>query len=50
VKPEVAQRTDHDCEISSTGGTEQAGDILNNDPSAWAYKLICEPGEFEEEP
>jgi hypothetical protein len=50
VKPDVAQRPQNDREISSTGGTEQAGDVLNNDPSAWANKLICDPGELEEQP
>jgi hypothetical protein len=50
VKPDVAQRADHDGEISSAGGTEQAGDVLNDDPSAWPNKLICESGELEEQP
>jgi hypothetical protein len=49
VKPDVAQRAENDREISSTGGREQAGDVLNDDPSSWAYKLICDPGELEEE-
>jgi hypothetical protein len=50
VKPDVAQRTENDSEISSTGGTEQAGDVLNDDPSAGTNKLICDSGELEEQP
>jgi len=49
VKPEVAQRTENDGEISSTLGREQAGDILNEDPSSCAYKLICDSSELEEQ-
>jgi hypothetical protein len=50
VKPDVAQRPENDREISSTLGREQAGDVLNDDPSAWANKLICDSSELEEEP
>jgi hypothetical protein len=49
VKPEVAQCADHDGEISSTVGTEQAGDVLKDQPSAWSKKLIGAPGELEEQ-
>lgn len=49
VKPEVAQRPNHDPEISSTVGSEQAGDVLDNDPSTGSNKLVCKSGELEEE-
>ena len=48
VKPDVPQRADHDREISATGGTEQAGDVQNEDPSARSNKLIGNPCELEE--
>jgi hypothetical protein len=50
VKPDVAQRADHDGEITSVGGTEQAGDVLNDDPPGWSNKLIGTAGELEEQP
>jgi hypothetical protein len=50
VKPDVPQRADHDGEISSVGGTEQAGDVLNDDPSSRSNKLIGAAGELEEQP
>jgi hypothetical protein len=49
VKPDVAQRADHDCEISSTLGTEQAGDVLNDDPAARSNKVVGAASELEEE-
>jgi hypothetical protein len=49
VKPEVAQRPYHDPEISSTVGSEQAGDVLNDDPSTGSNKLACDSGELEEQ-
>jgi hypothetical protein len=49
VKPEVAQRTEDNSEISSTVGREQAGDVLKDDPASWSYKLICHPDVLEEE-
>lgn len=49
MKPDVAQRAEKDREISSTGGREQAGDVLNDDPSARSNKLIGDPCELKEE-
>jgi hypothetical protein len=49
VKPDVAQRPENDCEISSTGGREQAGDVLNEQPSSRSNKLIGDTGELEEQ-
>lgn len=49
MKPDVAQRPENDSEISATVGSEQAGDVLKEEPSAWANKLICDSGELEEE-
>ena len=49
MKPDVPQRPEKNCEISSTSGREQAGDILNENPSARSNKLIGEAGELEEE-
>jgi hypothetical protein len=49
VKPDVAQRPDHDREISSVVGSEQAGDVLNDDPSSCWNNPICDTGELEEQ-
>lgn len=49
MKPDVPQRPDQDSEISSTGGTEQAGDVLDEDPSARSNKLVGDSCELEEE-
>lgn len=49
VKPDVAQRPQNDCEISATGGTEQAGDILKEEPSSRSNKLVGNAGELEEQ-
>jgi hypothetical protein len=52
VKPEVAQRREYDGEVSSRSvlrAGKESGNVLKEDPSAWANKLICDAGEFEEE-
>jgi hypothetical protein len=49
VKPDVGQRTENNCEISSTVGTEQAGDVLNDNPACRSNKVVGNAGELEEE-
>jgi hypothetical protein len=45
--PELDQRPQNDGKVASVGRAEKPWDVLDHDPS-WS-KLICHPGELEEE-